>query len=250
MTEGGGPGACAASYPYGHTVKVILSPETHWELTALSGTGSAETHCTIGTGSCEFAIEAASAVNATSTLEQVSLALDTTGEFASEQCEDVTEGGGPGACAESYPYGHTVKVILSPETHWELTALSGTGSAETHCTLGTGSCEFAIEAASAVNATSSLEQVSLALNTTGEFASEQCEDVTEGGGPGACAASYPYGHTVKVSLTPEANWELTALSGTGSAETHCTLGTGSCEFAIERPPKSTRPPNRKPAPPN
>ena len=323
VTEGGGPGACAASYPYGHTVKVILSPETHWELTSLSGTGSAETHCTIGTGSCEFAIEAASAVNATSTLEQVSLALNTTGQFASEQCEDVTEGGGPGACAASYPYGHTVKVILSPETHWELTALSGTGSAETHCTigtggcefaiegrrergqrdldartglaraqhdrrirqrtecedvtegggpgacaasypyghtvkvilspethweltalsgtgsaethctLGTGSCEFAIEAASAVNATSSLEQVSLALNTTGEFASEQCEDVTEGGGPGACAASYPYGHTVKVSLTPEANWELTALSGTGSAETHCTLGTGSCEFAIE-----------------
>ena len=70
MTEGGGPGACAASYPYGHTVKVILSPETHWELTALSGTGSAETHCTIGTGSCEFAIEAASAVNATSTLNR------------------------------------------------------------------------------------------------------------------------------------------------------------------------------------
>ena len=107
--------------------------------------------------------------NATSTLEQVSLALNSvTGEFASElKCEDVTEGGGPGACAASYPYGHTVKVdALSPETDWELeprSAAPGSAASQLHDRHRHAANSRSKSGASAVNATSTLEQVSLAL---------------------------------------------------------------------------------------
>ena len=221
--------------PYGTQVKLTAEPNVGAETTALEGTGGSATgNCNLGTESCEFTLTENSSVNAEFALETFDLELNESGPGSlSAECE---EGSGFEACTSplsELDYGTEVKVTAIPDPNAETTEFKGTGSAS-GCEAEGSPCTFKIEEDSSVTAVFALEAVSLQVNITGE-ASEECEDATEGGGLGSCAATYPYGHTVKVVVSPEANWELTALSGEGSAAGNCTLGAGTCEFAIEAP---------------
>ncbi len=191
-----------------------------------NATGSAETPCAGTPTTCTFTIEATTEIDAVFALEDIPFTVNESGE-GSVECEDVTEGGGLGACAATYPYGHTVKAEASPETGWELESLTGSGSAAGECSGSV--CEFTITEASEVSAVFALEDIPFTVNESGE-GSVECEDVTEGGGLGACAATYPYGHTVKAEASPETGWELESLTGSGSAAGECSGSV--CEFTI------------------
>ena len=222
--EDGGAGTCSGSAGESEAITLTATLPAHYEASWSGVT------CTVETATeCQFEMPAADTkVEVSSSRIQHNLEVELTGagEISGGPiagCED----GGAGTCSGSAGEGETI-TLTATEPHYEFTWTGVT------CTVETATeCQFEMPAADTkVEASSALEQVSLAVNVTGG-ATKQCEDVSEGGGPGACAGSYPYGHTVKVVVTADGHYELTALTGEGSAETNCTLGTGTCEFAIE-----------------
>jgi hypothetical protein len=130
-----------------------------------------------------------------------------------------------GPCEGEYVEGTKVKVLPH----------AGTGSGfvefntENGGTCSGATCEFEMNAEHTANAKFNLIAESFSVIENGNGTVE-CEDVTAGGGPGACAVSYPYGHQVHVIATPEAGWRLEGLVGTGSAKA-CSVS--SCMFTIE-----------------
>ena len=186
-------GACTSPQPNGTLVEVKASAGPGSELTALSGTGSAASHCTLGTGECSFTIEANSSVTAAFNPIPRTLTITKEGTgTGSVECK-YNGAGSFGACTSPQPNGTLVEVKASAGPGSELTALSGTGSAASHCSLGTGECSFTIEANSAVTAKFDLEptgsrltvwvagQGTVTSNPTGLTCSgEECHGTFEG----------------------------------------------------------------------
>jgi hypothetical protein len=166
----------------------------------------------------EFALEPTGPVS-------YKLNVHTSGAGAgSFQCEVA---GVEGSCANEYQEGTKVKVIPHANTGSSFVEFNTENGGE--CSDAT--CEFIMNAEHTANAEFSLiaESSTVAKNGNGTV---QCEDVAVGGGPGVCAASYPYGHQVRVTATPETGWRLESLTGTGSAKA-CSVS--SCLFTIEEP---------------
>ena len=232
--NGGALGACPTSADYGSTIKLFASPDTGSELASLSGAGSAAGQCsfTAASGSCEFTLAEDSEVTVEFKLENEDAfsAAKTGSGTGTVQCE--VDGGGLEACG-SAPHGSTIKLLASPEPGSELASLSGAGSAAGECsfTAASGSCEFTLEEASSVTVGFDLEPEPFAESATGP-GSLQCEDETAGGGFGACASSYPYGHTVKVKALPDTGAHQVSLSGSGSASASGACSGSECSFVI------------------
>ncbi|MFN8218159.1 MAG: hypothetical protein U0R71_16325 [Solirubrobacterales bacterium] len=137
---GSGPGACAAEYTEGTTVKVIGKPNAGSQLVAFSGDCS-------GT-SCELTMNGAKTVNAQFDLELVALSVSTSGS-GTVACE---VNASPASCNGSYSYGSTIKVVATPAAENNLGSLTGSGSASGKCSAESKQCNFALTAASTVTA--------------------------------------------------------------------------------------------------
>ncbi len=128
-------------------------------------------------------------------------------------------------CEENYTASTLVKLTGAPSTGskpvvWE--SCPGTVN-------GSNECEVTMSAAKEAKATFDLIPESFSTTVEGEGKVE-CED--NGGGLGPCAASYLYGHTIKVVATAVVGNKLKEISGTGSAS-GCTASP--CSFEIEAP---------------
>jgi hypothetical protein len=137
-------GPCEAEYAEGTVVEVIAKPNEGSVFKEWTG------DCT-GSGACVVTMSKERSVVAHFILASESFEVEQIGSHGTVKCED--NGGGLTACAASYLYGHTIKVVATPESsEFALSNLTGTGSAAGHCNKGTGVCEFAIKAASKVTA--------------------------------------------------------------------------------------------------
>jgi len=141
---GSGPEACQAAYEGGTEVTVTPVASTGSEFVEFTGDCSG--------ASCELTMDEEHSAGAAFDLESVAFSITEEGE-GTVQCEDATAGGGLGACAGSYPYGHTVKVVVAPTGENVVGSLTGSGSAEGGCAFEAtnGSCEFPITVASGVS---------------------------------------------------------------------------------------------------
>jgi hypothetical protein len=215
IDSSGTPGACAAGYPNGSSVKVIAAPDGNSAFAGFSaGTGSAAA-CT--TSPCTFDIEADSTLTATFDPAPRTLAVTKAGAGDGT----ITCKLGAGAfepCAPSYPHGSSIQVAAAPDAASVFAGFSaGTGSAAA-CT--TSPCAFTITTDSTVTATFNVAQRTLTINKAGAGdGSFQCDS---GSGFGACAASYPDGTTITIAATPDANSTFSGWSGGGCS------GTGDC----------------------
>jgi hypothetical protein len=175
---------------------------------------------------CKVTMSAAKEVHGTFNLIPESLTINKSGNGTAE-CKDVTEAGSFGACAASYPYGHEVEVKATAGVGSHLQSFSGTNSASS-CTASP--CKFTIEANSVVTVAFELDSESLTINELGPGSvSVTCD---EGSGYVTCAkplSALDYGTEVKVTATADVGWQLTSISGTGSAS---GCSASPCEFTI------------------
>jgi Collagen triple helix repeat (20 copies)/Divergent InlB B-repeat domain len=139
---------CSFEFPEGEVVELEAEAHAGSEFTGWTEISGNPGTCTGATSPCEVTMSEAVELKAGFDHEPEALATGQTGEGTLE-CEDATEGGGLGSCEASYPYGHTVKVLATPEAGWRIESLTGSGSAEGNC--AGSSCEFAIEEASEVS---------------------------------------------------------------------------------------------------
>lgn len=221
-----GTGGTECTHSYGEELVTLEAQAgSHSEFSGWSGDCD-----TVAGATCEVTMDEAKTVKAEFESLPYNLEVELTGPGKItggpiSECEESA-----GTCAGLVDEGETVTLTATLPAHYKATWSGVT------CTVETATeCQFAMPAADTkVEVASSLEPVSLGINITGN-ASAQCEDVTAVGGLGTCTGSYPYGHTVKVAITPKANWELTALSGSGSAAGNCSFSaaSGICEFALE-----------------
>jgi len=221
-----GTGATGCTHSYGEELVTLEAQAgSHSEFSGWSGDCD-----TIAGATCEVTMDEAKTVKAEFDSLPYNLEVELTGPGKISggpisECEEAA-----GTCAGMAEEGETITLTATLPAHY-----SANWSGVT-CTIQTATeCQFAMPAADTkVGVEASLEPVSLGINITGN-ASAQCEDVTAGGGLGACAPTYTYGHTIKVAISPKANWELTALNGSGSAAGNCSFSaaSGSCEFALE-----------------
>jgi Divergent InlB B-repeat domain len=196
---------CASVYPDGTELKLIPVAGPHSEFAQFeNATGSAETVCE-ATAICEFTIEEDTTLDAPSDLITHTLTVEPTGEGevnaeaaptplsgAISGCEE-----GGGGCAAEYNAGETVTLVATPETGWEVRVGGWTGC---DAEPSANECEVEIPDGSAPTVEVRFQEEgtsTLTINKTGSGASTvQCED--NSGGLGACAASYPNGHSIKV----------------------------------------------------
>jgi hypothetical protein len=129
------------------------------------------------------------------------------------QCDT---GSGPEPCAAEYPKGTEVTLTANANAGSEFTEWSGDCS-------GSGSCELTMDAAHSVTAGFDLEptpEFPLTITKTGTgTGTVKCDT---GSGPGPCAAEYPEGTEVTLTVTPGAGSEFTGFSGDCSGAT-CEL---------------------------
>jgi hypothetical protein len=157
---------------------------------------------------------------------ELNLSVSPTGS-GSFMCKELPSGTEE-ACAAEYEENKEIEVTEHPVTGHHFEKWEGA------CT-GVGSCVVKMTGEESVIAENALDPESFSLVKNGK-GTVQCEDITAASGPGACAASYPYGHQVKVLVTPETGWRLEDLTGTGSANA-CSVS--SCVFTIEEPSSVT-----------
>ncbi|MFZ1991186.1 MAG: hypothetical protein WAW96_15615, partial [Alphaproteobacteria bacterium] len=142
-----------------------------------------------------------------------------------------TSGSGPGSfkcntgsgeeeCKAEYVEGTKVTVTPKAATGSKFEKWTGDCS-------GTGACEVTMSAEHSVGAEFNLIPQSFSTTVEGEGKVE-CED--NGGGLGPCAASYLYGHTIKVVATATVGNKLKEISGTGSAS---GCSASPCSFEIK-----------------
>jgi hypothetical protein len=223
---------CEETFAEGEEVELEATAATGSEFSGWTEVSGNPGTCTGTTSPCEITISEAKEIEASFTLETRELTINESGPgTVSVQCE---EGSGFEACAEpltELPYGTEVKVSANPNVGAELESIGGTSSAS-GCVASP--CTFTITEDSSVTVAFALESEPFSVSEPGSgTGTVECEDSTEGGGFGACAATYPFGHTIKVSASPDAGSELSALTGSGAAAGNCTLGTESCEFTID-----------------
>ena len=221
-----GTGATECTHSYGEELVTLEAQAgSHSEFSGWSGDCD-----TVAGATCEVTMDAAKTVKAEFDSLPYDLEVELTGPGKVSggpisECEEAA-----GTCSGLVDEGEAVTLTATLPAHY---AADWSGVT---CTVETATeCQFAMPAADTkVEVEASLEPVSLGISIIGN-ASAQCEDVTAGGGLGACAPTYPYGHTVKAAITPKTNWELTGLSGSGSAAGDCSFSaaSGSCEFALE-----------------
>jgi hypothetical protein len=224
---GAGPEPCSSFYEEGETVTI----------TNTSGPGSQFIEWTgqcdsISGNECEVTITGTDRiVEAVNNLESEPFAISQTGPGAgSVECED--NGGGLAPCAASYLYGHTIKVVAIAAVGSEISTVAGTGSASA---CSSSPCEFTINGPSEVTVQFDLESEPFAISQAGSGAgSVECED--NGGGLAPCAASYLYGHTIKVVASAAVGSEISTVAGTGSAS---ACSSSPCEFTINGPSEVT-----------
>ena len=213
--------ACLAEYDEGQEVLLEAAPESGFQLEEWTGgTGSASS-CNGTSGACSFLLNDNSSVEAVfETAGPASYELDLSSSGTGSgtfMCK--VEGGSEEACEAEYEEGTEVEVLNTPDTGSAFVEWGG------DCT-GTGTCVLTMDAEHSVAAVNDLIPQSFSVNETGE-GTVSCEDNAS---PAPCSGPFPYGHTIKVSASPEAGWTLESLSGTGSAAGNCTGST--CEFQI------------------
>ena len=133
-----------------------------------------------------------------------------------------------GACQPEYEEGTEVTVIANPNTGSTFTGFTGDCS--------TAPCELTMDENHSVGASYGLETRTLTVNNEGENGTVKCR-FPPGSYVEPCEYNelpVPYGTEVEVVATPESGAYLLAeLNGSGSASGKCSLGTGTCTFAIK-----------------
>lgn len=211
--SGSGPGPCAEKYKEGKVVKVIPVANEGSEFVEWTGDCS-------GSGSCEVTMNAEHSVGAVFNTAKEAFSVTQEGE-GTVQCED--NGGGLGACASTYLFGHTIKVVATPASEYVIGSLTGTGSAAGKCNKETGICEFVIKAASSV--TAKFEPQGKKAQVTGNVFGEvpqttslksACSSVDLGKFLPGVAASY----SNTCALTVTSTGAATSLTASDESATH------------------------------
>jgi hypothetical protein len=203
---------CYYNYNEGTVVTLTPSPSAGSKFTEWSGACG-------GSGACEVTMGEANSVTAKFDLESVEfpLTVSTTGSGSGEvKCDS---GSGPEACAAEYPEGTVVTLSANPAAGSEFTGFSGDCSGAT--------CELTMNEAHSVSAGFDLEppveEFPLTISTTGSGSGEvKCDS---GSGPEACAAEYPEGTVVSLTVSADPGSEFTEWSGDCS-------GSGPCEVTM------------------
>lgn len=211
------------TYDEGQEVIAEAKPGAGLELKEWVGTGSAAS-CTGTGGDCTFSLSQNSTIEAVLEVAGVTLTVNDAGPG-----ETVCKvGGGPEETCPTTPLaeGTNIEVIAKPDTGAHLESIAGTNSFG-GCT--SSPCSAALNEDSEVNVTYAPDQEPFSVNQTGE-GTVSCE---ANGLPTSCSGPFDYGDTIKVSISPETNWELEELTGAGSASGGaCDEGAGTCEFTI------------------
>jgi hypothetical protein len=215
--NGGGPEACAASYPNGKSIELVATPNAGSEFAGYSAdTGSIS--CT-GTGPCSFTIEANSSVTATFNL-MPTLTVSTSGTGTG-----TVTGPGincPGDCTETYASGTVVPLSKSVGAGSEFAGYSG------DCTGPT--CELTMNANKSVTATFDLIPRTLSVTPAGTgTGTVKCK--VNGGSEEACPATVPNGKSVQVIATANSGSEFKGFSAGTESAAGCS--TSPCTFTIE-----------------
>ena len=119
-----------------------------------------------------------------------------------------------------------VTLTAAEDTGSEFTGWTGSGCS------GTGTCEVTMEEAHSVEANFDLESEALSVSSAGGgTGTVACEDESS-----PCSSTALYGHTIKVTATPDAENVVEKIETTGSANGECSVASegesGSCEFEI------------------
>ena len=123
-------------------------------------------------------------------------------------------------CSEEFKENSVVTLTGTPATGsepvvWE--SCPGTVNGENEC-------EVTMDAAKEAVASFDLQSIAFTVSQEGE-GTVQCNGE-------ACAEAYDYGTLITVVATPQAEWAIASLTGTGSAAGQCDKETGICEFTI------------------
>jgi len=217
--------ACLPEYDEGQEVILQASPEPGYQLKEWTG-GTGEAAACNGTSTdCTFILNSNSSVEAVfESAGPPSYALNptSTGSGSGSFTCKVLPGGSEEACEAEYVEGTEVEVLDHPDTGSHFMQWEGDCS-------GSGSCVLTMSAERSVSAVNDLDAETFSESVNGP-GSLECEDAGEASGFGPCAATYPYGHIVKVKALPDTGAHLVSLTGSGSAAGNCS--GDECSFAI------------------
>lgn len=207
------PSDCAEVYANGTVVTLTAAPSAGSTFTGWSGGG-----CT-GTGACVVAMNSATTVTATFTLNSYTLTTTRVGT-GSGTILSTPSGINCGAdCTEVYPHGSMVVLTATAAVGSTFAGWSGGG-----CT-GTGSCVVTMTSATSVTATFTLSSFTISVAKAG-LGTGTVTSSPAGITCGAdCTEAYAPGTLVTLTAAPGVNSVFAGWSGA------CT-GTGSCVVTV------------------
>jgi Collagen triple helix repeat (20 copies)/Divergent InlB B-repeat domain len=225
-------GTCSAEYHEGDEPELEATPGANQALGSWTVEHAGATTCTGSTSPCTIEVGNENATaHASFVLAGFPLTIEKGGN--GEGTVTSTESGissqaincGP-HCSEAFNPSTLVHLQASEATGSEFSGWSTVQGNPGTCTGTTTPCEVTLSEAIKLKAGFALEEESFSVNQSGE-GTLSCEDNAS---PASCSGPFPYGHTIKVTASPEAGWKLTSLSGTGSAAGNCSGAV--CQFQI------------------
>jgi len=136
-------------------------------------------------------------------------------------------------CEEEFGENEEVELEAEEATGSEFSGWTEISGDVGTCTGTTSPCKITLSESKEIEAGFALEEEPFSVSETGGGAGTvECED--NGSPLASCEDPVLYGHTVKVTATPDNASALQELEGTGSAAGECafTAASGSCEFEI------------------
>ena len=218
------PGCTEATEEFAATT-LTETPDSESEFTGW--TGCSEEKVEAGKVNCIVSLGGAAEVEANFTeIPKFNLAVAKTGEGSGTVTSSPAGINCGTECDHEFQDGTPVTLTAAEDTGSTFTGWTGSGCS------GTGTCEVTMDEAHSVEANFDLVPETLTVTAAGGGSGTlECED-----NAGSCSGTALYGHTIKITATPDAENVVEKIETTGSANGECSVGSegesGSCEFEI------------------
>jgi hypothetical protein len=217
---------CDARYASGTLVTLDATSSLGSIFSGWSGGGCS------GTAPCQIAVNDATTVTATFTLDQYSLTVNPAGSGAGTVTSNPAGINCGTSCVASFDHGQTVTLTALSHINSTFTGWSGSGCA------GTAPCTVSMTAARTVTATFALDQYRLTVSKAGNGAGTVTSNPAGINCGTTCFANFNYGQDVTLTASPSSGSTFTGWSGSGcTGTTPCTvsvtaLSTVSATFTL------------------
>ncbi len=219
-----GAATCAAAFPKGSTVTLTTTPAAGFDFDGWEGPCAGGG----GTGACTLAMTAGITVAARLTTRQqltVGATGGGTGTITSAPAGincTITEGTPSGSCTAAFPEGTVVTLTATAGALTDFVGWSGACAGAGGCTVTMSGARTAL-AALALRPLLTITGTGTGSGTvTSAPAGISCT-ITAGTASGSCAARFPLGASVALTLTPASGSDFRGWGGACTGEGACTV---------------------------